>query len=203
LARGFLADQSFTPPHPISYLGVKLPRVSAGLGALRPAARGRFAAGGPVMMLSMRTFPAPERLHLITGKDGHRVEPAAGRTAVKPALRSGQFAGPTLALLGFSRIVPRIDVVDAARSNGLNLDYGLLISRPGVMSMVRRIEEVGAGFQQRALLRVELVTLAQVNAAADYRHALGAGMSVGGNLIVGRELGARHVHFPGFRRVAD
>jgi hypothetical protein len=30
--RGFLADQGFSPPPPISYCGVKLPRVSAPLG---------------------------------------------------------------------------------------------------------------------------------------------------------------------------
>jgi hypothetical protein len=32
LARGFLADQGFSPPYKISYRGVKLPRVSEALG---------------------------------------------------------------------------------------------------------------------------------------------------------------------------
>ena len=39
-------DRGFITPCEISYRGMKLPRVSAPLGAVLPAARGRFAAGG-------------------------------------------------------------------------------------------------------------------------------------------------------------
>jgi predicted MPP superfamily phosphohydrolase len=42
-----LADRSFSRRYEISYRGVKLPRVSAAYRAFLPAARARFAAGGP------------------------------------------------------------------------------------------------------------------------------------------------------------
>jgi hypothetical protein len=45
--------RGFTPPYEISYRGVKLPRVSAALGALLPAVQGRFAAGGPPAAISV------------------------------------------------------------------------------------------------------------------------------------------------------
>ena len=40
------SSSGFIPPCEISYRGVKLPRVPAALGAILPAVRGRFAAGG-------------------------------------------------------------------------------------------------------------------------------------------------------------
>jgi|SRR5271163_3334093 len=40
-------DEGFSAPYDISYRGLKLSKVSASLGPLLPAARGRFAAGGP------------------------------------------------------------------------------------------------------------------------------------------------------------
>src|SRR5260370_2164046 len=44
-------DQGFSWPSHISYRGLKLPRVSAGLGRLLPAAQGRFAAGWPSLLI--------------------------------------------------------------------------------------------------------------------------------------------------------
>src|SRR5262249_8599434 len=44
----------FSPPYEISYRVVKLPRVPAALGAILPAARGRFPAGGATFGRSPR-----------------------------------------------------------------------------------------------------------------------------------------------------
>src|SRR5260370_29482694 len=49
---GKVTDRSgFSWPSHISYRGLKLPRVSAGLGRLLPAAQGRFAAGWPSLLI--------------------------------------------------------------------------------------------------------------------------------------------------------
>src|SRR5262249_60317276 len=69
-----LARSEFHSALETSYRGTKLPRVSAALGALFPAARGRSAAGGPPAAISV--------LHIAAaGSKPPSADPSGGATA--------------------------------------------------------------------------------------------------------------------------
>src|SRR5262249_54815336 len=99
-----------------------------------------------------------------------------------------------------ARVVSRVDVVDAARTDELNLEDRLFVPRPNKMRVLCRQREEGTRLQHLAFL-FELFTHAGPQATADHGNSLGIGMRVRRNLIVSRQFDALHDHPASFCRV--
>src|SRR6516164_6428024 len=97
-------------------------------------------------------------------------------------------------------VVSRVDVVDDARTDELNLDDHLLVPRPYKMRVLCRQREEGTRLQHLAFL-FELFTHPVPQATADHGKSLGIGMRVRRNLRVSRHFDTQHDHLS-FCRVA-
>src|SRR5262249_60467082 len=92
-----------------------------------------------------------------------------------------------------ARVVSRVDVVDAARTDELNLEDCLLVPRPNKMRVLCRQREKGTRLQHLAFL-FELFTHAGPQATTDHGNSLDIGMRISRDLVVKREGYTLHRH---------